>query len=130
MFRIMTAALLLGVLGPRAETPEHWQYAGENHGIRFFFKIANECRESGASVAVKLESTLDYPVTVSFRLNDPNWSKIFERDLTPGEKDSGLKFTPGEGTACHPFVDEVFVDTKETQVTKTGSGSGGPAGAE
>ena len=71
---------------------------------------------------MKLESTLDYPITVSFRINDPNWSKTFERDLTPGEKDSGLKYTPSEGTVCHPYVDEVFVDSKGTQVTKSGSG--------
>jgi hypothetical protein len=135
------AAFLWGALGAQADKPlsaaavhpkapnqtgtsERWLYAGENHGIRFFFKIANECRETGASVGIKLESILDYPVTVSFRVNDPNWSKTFQRDLTPGEVDTGIKFTPGEGTACHPFVDEVYVDSKETQVSKSEDGAG------
>ncbi|MDB5104075.1 MAG: hypothetical protein JWP91_1764, partial [Fibrobacteres bacterium] len=74
----LAGGLSLGNAAP-AETPSRWQYAGENQGIRFYFKIANECRTSGAHVEMKLESTLDHAVTVSFRLVDPDWKQSFER---------------------------------------------------
>ena len=71
----LIAAVALGALShlaaAPAATPSRWQFAGENQGIRFYFKIANECRNSGAKVELKLESTLDYAATVSFRLVDP-----------------------------------------------------------
>jgi hypothetical protein len=103
------------------DMPARWQFAGENKGIRFSFKIANECRESGARLEVKLENTLDYAVTVSFRIVDPDWKQSFERELAPGDKDTAIKFSPDEGTACHPYVDEVYVDSRETQVTHSGA---------
>jgi hypothetical protein len=54
---------------------------------------------------------------VSFRLVDPDWKKSFERELGPKMKDTAIRFTPEEGTACHPYIDEVYVVSKETQVT-------------
>lgn len=109
--------------GKASEMPTRWQYAGENQGIRFYFKIANECRPSGARVEMKLENTLERAVTVSFRLVDPEWKQSFERELGAKEKDTAIKFTPDEGTACHPYVDEVYVESRETQVTHTGEPS-------
>jgi hypothetical protein len=99
------------------EEPAHWQFAGENQGIRFRFLIENECRDSGASLQIRLENTLDRAVTVSFRLVDPDWKQSFERDLGPGEKDALIPFTPDEGTSCHPYVDEVYVEGGATQVS-------------
>jgi hypothetical protein len=115
-----------------ADSVPRWQYAGENKGIRFSFKIANECRNSGAKVEMKLENTLDHAVTVSFRLVDPEWKQSFERELGPKMKDTAIRFAPDEGTACHPFVDEVYVEDRETQVTHSGEpaqSKSGPAGA-
>jgi len=103
------------------DAPPHWQYAGENQGIRFAFLIENECRESGARVQLKLENTLDHAVTVSFRLVDPDWKQSFERELGPGEKNALIPFTPDEGTACHPYVDEVYVEEGRTQVSHSGA---------
>jgi hypothetical protein len=124
MTRIIAALALAGALSQGfaapAESEIRWQFAGENQGIRFFYKIANECRNSGAKVEMKLESTLEYPVTVSFRLVDPDWKRKFERELSARMKDTAIKFIPEEGTACHPYVDEVFVETRETQVTHSG----------
>jgi hypothetical protein len=129
MTRWIAAVSLLGALAAQADSPSRWQYAGENQGIRFSFKIANECRSNGAKVEMKLENTLDHAVTVSFRLVDPEWKQSFERDLGPKEKDTAIKFTPDEGSACHPYVDEVYIETKETQVTHSGepaeAGKGG-----
>jgi hypothetical protein len=124
MTRIIAALALAGALthgfAAPSENEIRWQFAGENQGIRFFYKIANECRNSGAKIEMKLESTLDYPVTVSFRLVDPEWKRKFERELSARMKDTAIKFVPEEGTACHPYVDEVFVETLETQVTHSG----------
>jgi hypothetical protein len=106
--------------GKGEAAPPRWQFAGENQGIRFYFKIANECRDEGAKLDVKLESTLDHPVTVSFRLVDPDWKQSFERELGPKAKDAAIQFTPDEGTACHPYVDEVYVELHGTQVTHSG----------
>jgi len=101
--------------------PPRWQFAGENQGIRFYFKIANECRDAGASLELKLESTLDHAVTVSFRLVDPDWSQSFERDLEPNAKAAAIQYTPDGGTACHPYVDEVYVEPRGTQVSHSGA---------
>ncbi|MEO6094543.1 MAG: hypothetical protein ABIW76_02315 [Fibrobacteria bacterium] len=124
MTRLIAALTLAGALtqgfAAPTETEPRWQFAGENQGIRFFYKVANECRNSGAKVEMKLESTLEYPVTVSFRLVDPEWKRKFERELSARMKDTGIKFIPEEGTACHPYIDEVFVETRETQVTHSG----------
>lgn len=124
MIRFLAAMTLFGAMAEAAETPAKWQYAGENRGIRFHFKIANECRKTGAKVEMKLENTMDHPVVVSFRLVDPDWKQSFERDLGPKMKDMAVKFTPEDGTACHPYVDEVFVESKETLVTHSEPASG------
>lgn len=113
--------------GKASESTTRWQFAGENQGIRFYFKIANECRPSGAKVEMKLENTLDWAVTVSFRLVDPEWKQSFERELGAKGKDTAIKFTPETRTACHPYVDEVYVNSRDTQVTHS---SDSPAPAE
>lgn len=117
MTRFIAIMALVAASAGMADTAARWQFAGENQGIRFYFKIANECRNSGAKVEMRLENTLDNAVTVSFRLVDPDWKQSFERDLGPKMKDTAVKFTPDEGTSCHPYVDEVYVQAKETQVS-------------
>lgn len=112
--------LAAGAWAATAEAAPHWQFAGENQGIRFSFKIANECRESGASLELKLENTQDLAVTVSFRIVDPDWTQTFERELGPNAKDTAIHFVPDEGTACHPYVDEVYVEPHGTQVSHSG----------
>jgi hypothetical protein len=120
MIRLIAVITLAGALAGMADTAPRWQFAGENQGIRFYFKIANECRNSGAKVELKLDNTLDHAVMVSFRLVDPDWKKSFQRELGPMMKDKAVKFAPEEGSACHPYIDEVYVESKETQVTHSG----------
>lgn len=119
------AGVLAGAFSPiaaaTAEAPARWQFAGENQGIRFHFRIAGECRDEGAQVEIKLESNLDHAVLVSFRLVDPDWKKSFERELGPKMQDASIRFTPLEGGACHPYIDDVYVEAKETQVTHSES---------
>jgi hypothetical protein len=107
--------------GKKEAAPPRWQFAGENQGVRFYFKIANECRDTGAKLELRLENTLDHAVTVSFRLVDPDWKQNFERDLEPNGKDAAIPYTPDEGTACHPYVDEVYVEPRATQVSHSGA---------
>jgi hypothetical protein len=119
---MVLGTLLLGTNAPartnaKTSALEKWSFAGESYGVRIFFKINRECRESGSSVALKLENTLDYPVTVSFRVKDPEWSKSFERDLKAQAEDTGLKFIPETGTACHPYVDNIYVEATGTKVS-------------
>jgi hypothetical protein len=121
MTRLIAAMAMAGTfsyaVAAQGESPARWQFAGENQGIRFYFKIANECRDSGAKVDLKLENTLDHSVTVHFRVVDPEWKQSFERELGSEMKDMAIKFTPEDGSACHPYIDEVYVESKETQVT-------------
>jgi hypothetical protein len=122
---LLAALALAGTLSQAAEAPAEaparWQFAGENRGIRFHFRIAGECRDERAQVEIKLENSLDHAVVVSFRLVDPDWKKTFERELGPKMKDASIRFAPEEGTVCHPYVDEVYVESKETQVTHSES---------
>jgi hypothetical protein len=120
MTRFIAVLALLGAAAVRADVPLKWQFAGENQGIQFYFRISNECKESGARVEMKLENTLDRAVTVNFRLVDPDWEQKFARELGPNMKDAAIKFTPESGTSCHPYVDEVYVQSRETQVSKAG----------
>lgn len=120
MTRLIAVMTLAGALAGWADTPERWQFAGENQGVRFYFKILNECRSSGAKVEMKLENTLDHAITVSFRLVDPDWRQSFERELGPQMKDTAVKFTPEDGSACHPYVDEVYVEARDTQLSHSG----------
>jgi hypothetical protein len=141
MFQFATLVLLFGVLSSYSETPnssgsfndgsknartpnrasnsEKWKFAGESHGIKFSLRISNECRPTGSSLAVKLENTMDYPVTVSFRINNPDWTKTFERHLGPREMDTGLKYKPDEGTVCHAYLDQIFVEAKNVRPDST-----------
>ena len=120
MTRLIVSLALLSVFSVRADAPAKWQFAGDNQGIRFYLKIANECRDKGAKVEVRLENTLDHAVVVSFRIVDPDWKQNFEREMATGMKDTAIKFTPEEGKSCHPYVDEVYVEEKGTQVSHAG----------
>src|SRR4051812_28210212 len=111
---LMVVVLFLALPAFSDNAPGKWQYAGENKGVNFYFKVTNECQESGAKVAIKLENTLTYAVKVTFRVVDPNWKTILKKDLAGSAIDASLKIAPEEGTSCHPFVDDVIVEPKET----------------
>lgn len=114
-FPILIAASLSPTL---ASAADKWQYAGESQGIAFQLQISNQCKD-GSKVAIKMKTTLDHPVTVSFRLNDADWRKTFTHDLKPNGKDVTLNFSPGDSEVCHPFVDQVYVESKEPVVSQS-----------
>jgi hypothetical protein len=113
MVRVFLLTVLFLALTPRADgNAEKWQFAGESQGVSFYLKVRHECRDNGSKVSVKLENQTDYAVSVSFRLNDPNWHKSFTKDLKPHGADASFAFSPEEG-ACHLYVDEVTVEPKD-----------------
>ena len=117
MTRFFAVMALAGAVAGWADMPLRWQFAGENQGVRFYYRITNVCRASGAKLEMKLDNTLDHAITVSFRLVDPDWKQSFERELGPRMKDTAVRFTPEDGSACHPYIDEVYVESRETQVS-------------
>ena len=58
-------------------------------------------------------------ILLSFRLNDPDWSKSFTATLKAGATNSGLRFTPDGGSVCHPYIDMVYIEPKEKHVTRS-----------
>ena len=97
-----------------------WLFAGGDRGITFYLAVSGECRDHGGKVAVKLESQLDYPVDVTFRVNDPDWSQTFTRTLRAHGTDAHLRITPEDGSVCHPYVDQIYVEAKDApKVTQT-----------
>ena len=126
MVRIRNIQLLLGAMIACAAAPgrkvpdpaaDTWKFAAENYGVQFYWHIVNECRPSGAVVSVKLVNTLENPVSISFRVNDPNWTRSFAKELGAGEKNTDIKFFPEDGTACHAFIDQVYLETKKAQAS-------------
>ncbi len=114
--RFFAIALALSPLMAMGE--EKWKFAGENQGISFHLQITGECKE-GSKVAIKLKSSLDHPVTVSFRLNDSDWRKTFSAKVKPsGGRNNILTFAPEESAACNPYIDQVYVESNEPMVTQ------------
>lgn len=97
-----------------------WQYAGESQGISFQLQIRNECKDN-AKVTVKMKSQFDRPVTVSFRLNDSDWRKTFNYKIKANAKDATVHYAPDEGSVCHPFIDQIYVESEESMVTQSES---------
>lgn len=94
-----------------------WKYAGEGHGIRFFFK-KNHNPKSGEKILLKVENTLSMPVTVSFRVRDTDWQHRFEFTVPPMDADSTHSHVLQKSLLVrYPFLDEVYVGSSERLIT-------------
>ena len=91
---------------------KEWKYAGEDHGIQFFFKTG---KSSGKGVIqLKLVNTSDRPLEVDFRIRDTDWSQEFTRGLQGSEADSTLQYRPQDGGIVrYPYIDRVFIDAEQ-----------------
>jgi hypothetical protein len=89
--------------GPRKKDP--WRYAGEDHGIRFYFQPVKR-----GGIRIKLESNLDTRVDVLYRVRDTDWKKSFTCSLAPGAVDSTLRYRPLEAQVRYPVFDRVFLE--------------------
>lgn len=107
--RITMALALCAGLATAANRKDSWKYAGEDHGIRFFYQTSKG-RAAGPMV-LKLENTLEIPVEVSFRVKDTDWNHGFVKSLAPGAKDSTLVHEMRDGASVrYPFIDRVFLE--------------------
>jgi hypothetical protein len=96
----------------QAGDAEKWKYAGEDHGIRFFFAAGEECREG--PLLLKFENMLSIPVTARFQVKDGDWMKSFEHPLAANQVDSTIVDRPADREAlCHPDVGRVSLDIPE-----------------
>lgn len=121
MTRFAVIAALFLSLGLQAKpAPVKWKFAGESQGVVFYLRMDNACKPEGSQVFLKLENTLNHPVTVSFRLSDSDWNKTFTRELAAGATDTRLRYRPDDGPACYPFIDQIHLGEEGTQVTQTG----------
>jgi hypothetical protein len=85
-----------------------WSYAGEDHGIRFFFKT--EQVRGKDRMRLKLENTSDAPVDVAFRVMDMDWHTRLANSLAARGTDSSLVVRLQAGREIrYPYFDEVFL---------------------
>lgn len=107
--RITLALALCTGLAAAANRKDNWKYAGEDHGIRFYYQTAKG--RSAGPMMLKLENTLEMPVEVSFRVKDTDWNKGFVKSLAPGESDSTLVYKMQDGASVrYPFIDRVYLE--------------------
>lgn len=121
MNRTRAIAFLLALCPVFAGADSKWQFAGESQGISFHLQIHDQCKD-GSKVTIKLRSALEHAAVVSFRLSDSDWRKTFTQKVPPGGKGATVNYSPGEGTVCHPFLDQVFLEGEEEAVTQSTEG--------
>lgn len=115
--RFLASLLVLLPLSAFADEGK-WKYAGENQGIEFQLLIRNQCKD-GSKVSIRMKSELDREVTVSFRLNDSDWRKTFTYKLKANAKGATLHYTPFDSPVCHPYIDQVYIESEEGVVTQS-----------
>lgn len=112
---VKSAGLVLVFLMPAMAgkaAKDTWKYAGEDHGIRFFFKA--ERVRGGERIRLKLENTSEAQVDVAFRVMDTDWNNRFAKSLEANEVDSTVIFRPGEGSPVrYPYFDQVYLQREE-----------------
>lgn len=119
MNRIRALAFLLSLSPAFAGADSKWQFAGENQGISFHLQIRDQCKEEGSKVTIRLRSSLDHAAVVSFRLNDSDWRKTFTQRVPADGKEATVSHIPDEGSVCHPFIDQVYLEGEGEAVTQT-----------
>ena len=102
-----------------------WDFAGEIQGVAFHLRIKDACKD-GSKVTIRLKGSFEEDMIVNFRLNDSDWRKSFVREMKSGKQEAILTFAPEDGQACHPYVDEVYVETKADVAANSGDPEGFP----
>ena len=85
-----------------------WKYAGEDHGVRFFFQPAAK-----GAIRIKVENSMDAQVDVMYRVMDTEWKKTFASTLAPHAVDSTINYKPvggGKGAVRFPYFDQVYLE--------------------
>lgn len=106
---LLAAVMLAGTAfagpktSPRKKSP--WLYAGEDHGIRFFFQP-----DKRGGIRIKLENSLHTHVDVLYRVKDTDWNKTFNCSLAAGAVDSTTRYQPMEAQVRYPYFDRIFLE--------------------
>lgn len=125
---IRTAGIVLALLAPviageagrsggawgksHAAKKSPWKYAGEDHGVRFYFKTDGKADKG--PIHLKLENTSEARVDVAFRVMDMDWKKSFANSLPAHGSDSSLVYVPPKGSSvCYPYFDQVYLESAE-----------------
>ncbi len=118
IIRIAVAILMIFNLNTFAgDKISGWKYAGESHGIRFFFKKSHK-PESGEKILLKVENTLSSTVGVYFRVRDTDWQHRFEITVPAMDADSTHSYALEESASVQfPFIDEIYVETSDNRIT-------------
>ena len=109
---ISVVSLLAGaaLAAPKAghhNKKDPWKYAGEDHGVRFFFQP-----EAKGGIRIKIENSMDAQVDVMYRVMDTDWKKTFASSLAPHAADSTIRYRPeaaGRNGVRYPYFDQVFL---------------------
>ena len=106
---VLTGLLLAGAAfaGRKAVRvkKDPWRYAGEDHGVRFYFQPEKE-----GGIRIKVENRLDIRVDVLYRVMDTDWKKNFACSLAPRAADSTIRYQPLEAGVRYPYFDRVYLD--------------------
>lgn len=106
----LTGAVLAGpAFGRGRKGP--WLYAGEDHGVRFYFQAGKR-----GGIRIKVENLLDSRIDVAYRVKDTDWMKNFTCSLAPGAVDSTIRYRPLEARVRFPYFDRIFLERTESTV--------------
>ncbi len=115
MRSIIFISLLAGAVFATPKAGHHkkdpWKYAGEDHGVRFFFQAAPK-----GAIRIKIENSMDAQVDVMFRVMDTDWKKSFVNSLAPHSADSTISYRPvdamgGRDAVRYPYFDQVYLES-------------------
>lgn len=109
MRAMLSALFILSNIAFCGSAKDKWKYAGEDHGLRFYFQPPKDGRKG--PITLKVENTRPLSVGVTFRVRDTDWKCTFVSNLSPFEADSSLSFVPENGLpVLYPFIDRIFVE--------------------
>lgn len=124
----LLAGAALAASGKNAKTghkrKDAWKYAGEDHGVRFFFQ-----EEKNGGIRIKVENGLDARVDVLYRVMDTDWKKNFASSLAPHAADSTIRYRPvdcGGNGVKYPYFDQVWLETTDGAASAETEQAAGP----
>lgn len=104
----LLAGAAMAASKPGKKKKDAWKYAGEDHGVCFFFQPQKD-----GSIRIKVENRLDARVDVLYRVMDTDWKKSFASSLAPLSADSTIRYRPtdlGRDAVKYPYFDQVWLE--------------------
>jgi len=104
----LLAGAAMAASKPGHKKKDAWKYAGEDHGVRFFFQPQKD-----GGIRIKVENGLDTRVDVEYRVMDTDWKKSFASSLAAHGADSTIRYRPadcGKNGVKYPYFDQVWLE--------------------